>query len=171
MVKVSRPFTDKYLRYVISWLLFGLFGSLYMWQWSWIYGIASLLVAFCLSFGLDLLYRYIVKSKVRAMVNEEPLVVVDAIRLKRERRGYLVVTDSFVLFVPVFRKIKTVVEIKQIVRIESERLGLEIIAKLPNNYHVFSFALISSKKFLPVLKELTGESLPYKYDRLHNHSI
>ncbi|MBU9710860.1 hypothetical protein [Evansella tamaricis] len=169
MLKHGRPFSDKYLWYILNWLLFGLLGSIFLWQWNWAYGVVSVILAFLLTFGVDFLCRYFVKNKVRAMVKEEPIIIVDAIRMQQEKRGYLVLTKNFVLFVPLLRRIKTVIESDQIVRQDSERLVVEITAKFPNKYRVFTFAVLSTKKLLPILKDMTGESLPYKYDRLEKH--
>ncbi|WP_078593435.1 hypothetical protein [Evansella clarkii] len=166
MLQRTRPYHEKYLRYVLSWLIFGFFGLIFLWQWGWIYGLLSLAAAFILSFGLDLVFRFVVRRKVKAMVGEEPKVIVDAIRMRKERKGFLVVTDRFVLFVPLFRKIKTVMEADQIVRTQTDRLLVEITAKFPNRYRTFSYTVLSKKKLMPVLKELTGESLPYKYEKL-----
>ena len=170
MIQRSRPFSDKFLRYILSCLIFVSLGLFLLWQGSWWYGTGSIVLAFLLSFGIDILFRFIVRKKVLGIVKEEPHLIIDAIRLKSQKRGYLVVTDRFFLFVPLFRKVKTVVETNQIVRIESERVFLEVTAKFPNQFRTFSYTVLSTKKLLPVLQKLTGESLPYKYDKLEKMS-
>ncbi|MDQ0257425.1 hypothetical protein J2S74_004883 [Evansella vedderi] len=167
----SRPITDKYFRYVISWLLFGVAGGLLFWQWGWYFALICILTAFVLTFGVDYLFRFIVKQKVRAMVKEEPVLITDAVRLRLERRGFLVITEKFVLFVPVFRKIKTVIEADQIVRYEVEGLIVEITAKFPNQYRTFSFQVLSPNKVLANLQVMSGESMPYKHEKLENNSL
>lgn len=164
----AKPVTDKYFRYIVSWLLFGVGGGLLFWQYGWSFAFISIFIAFMITFGLDFAARMIVKQKVKAMVKEEPIVITDAVRLRMERRGFLVFTERFVLFVPVFRKIKTIIETEQIVRYELENLQLEITAKFPNQYRTFSFQVLSSEKVLDILQSNLGKPLPYKYEKLEN---
>ncbi|MCD8509443.1 MAG: hypothetical protein LRY73_05875 [Bacillus sp. (in: Bacteria)] len=164
----AKPVTDKYFRYIVSWLLFGVGGGILFWQYGWTFALFSIFIAFILTFGVDLGARFIVKQKVRAMVKEDPIIITDAVRLRMERRGFLVITERFLLFVPVFRKIKTVIETEQIVRYEMENLQLEITTKFPNQYRTFSFQVLSSKKVLEALQSNLGKPLPYKYEKLEN---
>ncbi|MFA9556423.1 hypothetical protein ACERII_03815 [Evansella sp. AB-rgal1] len=171
MIGPSVPIYEKYFRYVVSWLLFGVAGTLLFWQWGWVYVAICVSAAFMLSFGYDLLARFVVKQKVKAMVGDKPFLIVDAVRMRKERKGYLVFTKRFVLFVPVFQKIKTVIEADQIIRYEADRLYVEIIARFPNRYRTFPFVVLSSAKVLKALHQLTGEKmLPYKYEKLEENN-
>ncbi|MDG5787415.1 hypothetical protein QA612_07900 [Evansella sp. AB-P1] len=171
MVNRTMPITDKYFRYVVTWVLFGGLGTFLFWQWNWVYASICLVVAFLVTFGVDILFLFIVKQKVKAIVNEKPKLIVDAVRIRMEKRGYLVITNGFVLFVPIFRKIKTVIEADQIVRFEVERVLVEITARFPNQYRTFSYNVLSTKKVSQALQDLTGETFPYKYEKLENKSL
>ncbi|ADU32379.1 hypothetical protein [Evansella cellulosilytica] len=171
MVGRTRLISDKYFRYIVSWLIFGVLGGTLFWQIGWMYTIASVAIAFMLSFGIDMIARMIVGFKVRSIVNEKPLLTVEAIRLRMEKKGFLVVTNRFILFVPLFRKIKTVIDTNQIVRYEVDRLQVTITARLPNRYRTFSYNVTSTKAILSLLQEMTGESLPYKYEKMEKDTM
>ncbi|WP_096185946.1 hypothetical protein [Evansella halocellulosilytica] len=166
---LAGPFTDKYFRYIVSWLLFGVFGTVFLSQWGVIYSLLSLLTAVILSFGIDLLIAAIVKYKVKAIVKEDTILIVDAVRHSLEKRGYLVVTKNYVLFVPLFTNVKTVIEMKNLVRYQFDGRTVELIAKFPNQYRPFAFSIISSKKLSHELEKRTEESVPYQFDDVKQH--
>ncbi|UCZ53101.1 hypothetical protein LGQ02_20370 [Bacillus shivajii] len=164
MYGLAGPFTDKYFRYLVSWLLFGLFGTIYLSQWGVIYGLFSLVAALTLSLGIDFIISIIVKWKVKAIVKEEPTLIVDAVRHSLERRGYLVVTKNYCLFVPLFAKVKTILELENVVRYQFDGRMVELIAKFPNRYRTFAFSIISSKKLSDELEKRTEQSVPYQFE-------
>lgn len=164
----SNPFFDKYFRYTVSWLLFGVFGPIYLWQWDWLFALFSIIIAFFLTIGADMIFLFIVRQKVKAVVKEAPLVATEAVRLRLERRGYLVLTNRFVLFVPVLGKIKTVYEVNQIVRYKVEHLQLDLTVRFRNHHRFFSFYVISAKKLLPCLREMSGQHKSYKLEKISN---
>ncbi|WP_096437764.1 hypothetical protein [Alteribacter populi] len=160
------PFTDKYVRYILCWLLFGLFGFTYLIQFSLLFALASVSIAFFLTVGLDFGFRQIIRQKAFAMVNEEPRATVQAYRQEKDKRGYLVLTDNYLLFVPLFGKIRTVLKGKEIVRKDVNGLTAEFTAKFPNQYQNFTFFILTKQKFVDALEKTTDVSVPYKQDEL-----
>lgn len=166
MIGRTTLISHKYFRYIACWLLFGVLGIIIFSKWNMIYGLISVCIAFVLTFGIDSLKHFIVRQKVLHLVKEKPLIILDAARGRGEKSGFLVVTESYILFVPLLRKIKTVLDIEKIIRYYTDGEEVQITAKFPNRFRTFSFYVLSTKKLLPILKEYVGESLPYKYDKL-----
>jgi hypothetical protein len=167
MVRHSSPFSGRYLRYVLSILFFAILAPLILWQWSPLYSVLSLLAAAALTVGYDSVTRQIALNKAEGMVNEKSSLIVHAVKIASDRKGYLVITDNFVLFVPLWKKkIKTVLETSQIVRYEFERQTVEITAKFPNKHRTFQFCISSPERVKQELEEKSGKSLPYKYDKM-----
>ncbi|MBM7095504.1 hypothetical protein JSY36_07050 [Bacillus sp. H-16] len=159
---MAGPFTDKYVRYVLSWLLFGLFGFTYLLQFSWSLAFGSVLVGGVLTFGIDYVCRQIVKMKTNSLVDEKPQCMVDAFRHGKDKRGYLVLTENYLLFVPVLGKVRTVFHASQIVRRDVDGLTAEFTAKLRHQYRRFTFSILTKQKFKEAFEEATNPSLPYK---------
>ncbi|MBB5174150.1 hypothetical protein [Texcoconibacillus texcoconensis] len=161
---MSGPFADKYIRYILGWLVLGIFGIYYFGQTSMWLGLTSFLGAFIVTFGFDIVFRQIVKRKARKIVKQKPEALVDVLRHGQEKKGYLIFTRDYVLFVPVFGKVKTVIELDQIVRRQFDRSMVEIIARFPNRYRVFSFTVLFKGKLKELIDEKMGKSQSYKYE-------
>ncbi|WP_026691665.1 hypothetical protein [Alteribacter aurantiacus] len=156
------PFTDKYVRYTLGWLLFGIFGFTYLLQYSWLLATGSLLLAVMLTFGVDYGCRQVVKMKTNGMLKEDPHCMVDAFRHGKDKRGYLVLTENYLLFVPVLGKVRTVVKATDIVRRDVDGLTAEFTVRTKHQYRSFTFSILTAQKFKTVLEETTSPSLPYK---------
>ena len=168
MVERTSPISDRYFRYIASWSLFGVLGTIVFSQWSLSYVFLSIAIAFLLSFGIDIVTHFIVRQKVQGIVKEKPIFILEAAMARGEKRGYLVVTKNHVLFVPLFKKIKTVLKTESVIRYKLDRQRIEITAKFSNRYRTYSYNVSSTKKLIPITKEYLGKSLPYKYDKLQN---
>lgn len=169
MVRYANPFAGRYFRYVSSILLFAVLGPVLFWQWNQMISIVSILAAVLCTLGYDLLMRETAKRKASGMVNEEAVLTVHAVNAGSERKGFIIITDRFVLFVPRWKKIKTVLDTEQIVRHEFDGQLLEITAKFPNKHRTFRFHVLMPEKIKSVLDEKSGESLPYKYDKIKDN--
>ncbi len=169
MVGYSSPFAGRYLRYVLSMLLFGLLGPVMLWQQGVWPVIVSLLLAALCTLGYDSATHLFVRVKSLKIVNEKPLLSIHAIKIGPESKGFIVLTDRFVIFVPLWKKIKTVLHTDHIVRHEFEGERLEITAKFRNKHRTFEFYVSSPERVKLLLEEKSGRSLPYKYDKHQKH--
>jgi hypothetical protein len=159
---MNGPFTGFYVRYVLSWLVFGLLVPVVVIEYSAAYALGSVAAALILTFGIDMAAKEIARRKAQSMVNEEVTCIVKGYRHGNGRRGYVVMTDSYFLFVPVFRKIRTVLETDHIVRRQVDGLTAEVTARMRHQYRTFTFSLLSKRKLLANLEQAVKETLPHK---------
>lgn len=169
MVRHANPFAGRHSRYVLSLLLFGLLGPIVLWDVETIYSLFSILLALLFTIGYDALIGQIAKKKAEKIVQEQSNLVVHAVKHGSDRKGFVVITEQFVLFVPKWNKIKTVLDSKQIVRHQFDGQFVELTVRFPNKHRMFQFAVSSPEKVKSMLTEKSGESLPYKYDKMENN--
>ncbi|MCR6112425.1 hypothetical protein HXA35_19000 [Bacillus sp. A301a_S52] len=169
MVGHSSPFAGRYFRYVLSILVFGLLGPVMLWSQGMLPIVTSLLLAVLCTIGYDAFTHVFVRVKSLKIVNEKPLLSVHATKIGPESKGFIVLTDRFVIFVPLWKKIKTVLHTKHIVRHEFEGERLEVTAKFRNKHRTFEFYVSSPERVKLLLEEKSGRSLPYKYDKQEKH--
>ncbi|TMW72095.1 hypothetical protein [Alteribacter natronophilus] len=155
------PFTGFYVRYVLSWLVFGILGPVIINPYSSLYSLLSIAVAVLITFGIDAAAGVMARKKAELMVKEKAVCMVKAYRHGNGRRGYLVVTDSYMLFVPVFRKIRTVLENRNIVRKDVDGLTAEVTARVRHQYRTFTFSILTRQKLLSALEDAVKEKLPH----------
>ncbi|PYZ91624.1 hypothetical protein CR194_18500 [Salipaludibacillus keqinensis] len=169
MVRHSSPFSGRYSRYVLSILIFAVLTPIIMWESNIMYSVISIVIAALLTVGYDVLTRQIAIRKAEKMVNEQSSLIVHAVKRSSERKGYLVLTDRFVVFVPLWKKIKTVLDTEQVVRHEFDGQLIEITVRFPNKHRTFRFFVSSPEKVKLMLDAKSGESLPYKYDKMEKN--
>lgn len=169
MVRHSNPFASRYSRYVLSLLLFGLLGPVIMWDSEILYSILSILLAGIFTIGYDTLIGQLAKKKAEKIVREQSNLIVHAVKHGPDRKGFFVITEKFVLFVPRWNKIKTVLDSGQIVRHQFDGQFVELTVRFPNKHRMFQFSVSSPEKVKSMLTEKSGESLPYKYDKMENN--
>jgi hypothetical protein len=150
-------------------LLFGLLGPVMLWpQGVWPVIVSFLLAVFC-TVGYDALTRLFARVKSLKIVNEKPLLSVHATKVGSESKGFIVFTNRFVIFVPLWKRIKIVLHTEHIVRHEFEGERLEVTAKFRNKHRTFQFFVSSPERVKLLLEEKSGRSLPYKYDKHEKH--
>jgi len=136
-----------------------------MWDWGLLYSILSIFLAVIFTIGYDALIGQLAKKKAEKIVQEKSNLIVHAVKHGSERKGFIVITDRFVLFVPNWNKIKTVLDAERIVRHQFDGQFLELTVRFPNKHRMFQFSVSSPEKVKLMLTEISGESLPYKYDK------
>ncbi|WP_280771078.1 hypothetical protein [Salipaludibacillus daqingensis] len=166
MVRHSSPFAGRYTRYVLSVLLLGLLGPLIMWDSGIGYSLFSIFLAVLFTIGYDALIIKIAEQKAEKMVEEKSSLIVHAVMHGPERKGFIVFTEGFVLFVPTWNKIKTIFDAKRIVRHQFDGQFVELTVRFPNKHRMFQFSVSEPEKVKLMLTEKSGESLPYKYDKM-----
>ncbi|WP_416147850.1 hypothetical protein ACM26V_16605 [Salipaludibacillus sp. HK11] len=171
MVRHSSPFGGRYSRYVLSILLFGLLGPVVLSQWGVLYSFLSVLFAALITIGYDRLIFQIAKQKSTKIVREQCSLIVHAMKPGSERKGFLVITENFVLFAPNWNKIKTILDTEQIVRHEFNGHHVELTVRFPNKHRMFQFYVSSPERTKQMLTEKSGESLPYKYDKMESNKM
>ncbi|MGJ9384028.1 hypothetical protein [Salipaludibacillus sp. CF4.18] len=170
MVKHTRPFAGKYTRYIMAWLFLGLLGPLVLWPGDVLLTTISIVLALLFTVGYDLIVREIVKRKAKSIAKENAELVLDALRYGRDQKGFLVVTKTFLIFVPLLSNIKTVIDTNKIVRHEFDGQILELTVKFPNKHRMFQFYVSSPVKVEALLLKKSGKSLPYKYDKMKKNN-
>ncbi|WP_147802670.1 hypothetical protein [Alkalicoccus halolimnae] len=127
MLRYGNPFLGRYLRYVVTLLILGILLPVILFPQQPAAAVVSILAAVLLTAGLDAVIYFAAKNKAAAFTKEDVRVMIPALKTKADWRGYLIMTDSYILFVPIFHKITFVSEWRKVVSYDMEGGYIELL--------------------------------------------
>lgn len=133
MIQQDHPFGGRYRRYALAILILILFVPLVTWSVSVAISVSSIALGLLLTFGYDAGARMMAIRKTVNLVKEEPILMMHGVKVASGTKGHMVLTKNFLLFVPVWKRIKFVTENERVVRHEIDGRQLDLTVKLPKN--------------------------------------
>ncbi|ADI00726.1 hypothetical protein [Salisediminibacterium selenitireducens] len=170
MIQQDHPFGGRYRRYALAILILILFVPLVTWSVSVAISVSSIALGLLLTFGYDAGARMMAIRKTVNLVKEEPILMMHGVKVASGTKGHMVLTKNFLLFVPVWKRIKFVTENERVVRHEIDGRQLDLTVKLPKKHRSFHYYVSQPQEMQAMLNDVVGPSLPYKYDKRANLS-
>ena len=168
MIQQGHPFSGRYRRYALAILILILFIPLVTWSVAVAISVSSVALGLIVTFGYDAGTRMLAERKAKKLINETPELMMPGVKVASGTKGYMTVSKNFLLFVPVWKRVKFVTENTRVVRHTVDGLQLDLTVKLPKKHRSFHYYVSRPAEMQAKLDELVGPSLPYKYDKREN---
>lgn len=158
MLRYNNPFIGRSLRYVIALMLFGILVPIILAATQPFLALGSILLALLITFGWDTLMFQFSKYKAASITKENIRGMIPAIMMRSEWKGFLVMTDSYILFVPQMREITFVTKWKDVLSFDVEAGYVELLLQQANEKRTVHFIVAFPAKTREELKRYTKEA-------------
>lgn len=158
MLRYNNPFIGRALRYVVSWLILGLLLPIILFPASPFLAVGSILLALLITFGWDAAMHQFSKYKAASITKEEIQEMLPAIMTRADWKGFVVMTDSYILFAPHMHKVTFITEWEHVHSFDIEGGYVELLFVQGEEKRTVHFIVPSSAKAREAFSQHTKEA-------------
>lgn len=158
MLRYNNPFIGRYLRYVVTLLILGILIPVMLAGTYPLWALASIIAALLITFGWDVAMYQLSKHKAGSLTKEKVEVMLPAIKTRADWKGFLVMTDSYILFAPHMHKPTFITEWKNVHSFDVEGGYMEVLFMQAHEKRTVHFIIASPVKAREELSKKTNEA-------------
>ncbi|SDO50907.1 hypothetical protein [Alkalicoccus daliensis] len=158
MLRYNNPFIGRYLRYVVTLLVLGILVPVVLVETQLWWSLISIIVALLITFGWDTAMYQLSKYKAEKLTKEGAQAMLPAIMPRADWKGFLVMTESYILFVPHMHKTTFITEWKDVHSFDVEGGYMELLYKQAFEKRCIHFIIASPAKVREEFGKRTNEA-------------